>query len=62
MSVGIWIGPVVLAGLFALLWLATWLEGLVAPPGLEPEWPVRTAIDAPRPDAIPESEVVGAAH
>jgi hypothetical protein len=30
-SVGLWSAPAVLVALFAILWLATWLERLVAP-------------------------------
>lgn len=37
MNVGVWMVPVVLVGLFVILWSATWLERLIAPPNLEPE-------------------------
>jgi hypothetical protein len=36
-NVGVWMVPVVLVGLFVILWSATWLERLIAPPNLEPE-------------------------
>ena len=32
MIIGVWGVPAVLAGLFSLLWLASWLEGLIAAP------------------------------
>ena len=32
-----------LAGLFVILWVATWLECLVAPPGLDTDVSVRVA-------------------
>jgi hypothetical protein len=34
-NVGLWSAPAVLAGLFVILWGATWLERFVAPPGLD---------------------------
>jgi hypothetical protein len=47
MSVGLWVAPTVLAGLFAVLWLATALERLVALPSADPELP---ALEGPGPD------------
>ena len=38
MSVGIWITPALLAGLFLILWVTTRLERLVTPPDLAPEF------------------------
>jgi hypothetical protein len=31
MNVGLWSPPAVLAGLFAFLWAATWLDRLISP-------------------------------
>ena len=60
MNVGIWIGPAVLVGLFGFLWFASWLEGLIVPPGLEPDWPIRKSIGDPRAGVVPQSDAVGA--
>ena len=35
--------PTMLAALFVTLWVATWLECLVAPPGFDTDLPVRLA-------------------
>jgi hypothetical protein len=37
MSLGLWSVPAVVAGLFSLLWITTWLDRLVGPPPLEVE-------------------------
>jgi hypothetical protein len=37
MSIGLWSVPMVVVGLVAILWVATWLERLVAPPAFDVE-------------------------
>ncbi|MHB8467630.1 MAG: hypothetical protein ACYDH6_17815 [Acidimicrobiales bacterium] len=38
MSFGLWIAPAVMAGLFAFVWFATWLERLVPLPAIDETW------------------------
>jgi hypothetical protein len=45
MSVGIWITPALLAGLFLIFWVTTWLERLVTPPDFAPEFGMPEAAD-----------------
>ena len=57
MNVGLWMVPAVLTSLFMILWAATWLERLVAPPAFDPELRMPEAVDTKFTDtaARPES-------
>jgi hypothetical protein len=44
-NVGLWIAPVVLAGLAVFFWFATWLECVVAPPAFEAGLPMPGVVD-----------------
>ena len=63
MSFALWITPVVLASLAVILWVASWLERLVAAPGfatgLRPSLATVAAISpAARTEVVREREVL----
>ena len=66
MNVGLLMVPAVLAGLVMILWAATWLERLVAPPAFAPElrMPATTdmgfAATAARPQSLGSDGQLGA--
>jgi hypothetical protein len=59
MNIGLWITPAVVASGAVILWIATWLEDRLVPPGII-ELSMRPATVATRTSAVPRSEVTGA--
>ena len=58
-SVGVWMVPVVLAGLAALLWAAAWYEGVVAPLDHQAKLPRLDAVDTALADRGAGPEFLG---
>jgi hypothetical protein len=59
MSIGVWLVPVVLVGVAAILWASSWLENLTAPISYDPELQTLDTVD-PEPLEADADAVAGA--